>query len=145
MSTARQHLQDLHEHAGDYHAARAAHHLEMAKHFDALAGHLQKADLSDGGDEAMDVLHQISAEHQAQAERDVAQGEFHAKCMAALKAAGGDFEKLAPLREGLHAFPLEFQDATRPNIRAVIRPGQPELGKGSGVPADFEELLKIDF
>lgn len=146
--TARHTLKALHERLAASHQRQAAFHSDSASCLEGMSA-CTKAELSDD-DELRGHLEDFATRHKDQAEFHKGEAAYHRGQVDSLndasKAAGGDFEKLAPLREGLHAFPLEFQDATRPNIRAVIRPGQPELGKGSDgdVPEEFAKLVSLD-
>jgi hypothetical protein len=140
MASMKEHLTQFHESEAAHHDHKAAHHKAIAGHYHKLASSLGKAEVTEAQADSKATLEAMAGMHEVTSQNHADRAEYHRdcaeKCRKAMNAA--DLNKLVPTSVSAIA-------PDRPNIRAVLRPGQrefpantaPELSKIIGVGDEF--------
>jgi hypothetical protein len=124
--TIKEHMKNFHTAAATHHEAAAKGHRTLAKLFKAESGLESAADISNA--------------HTELAECHDAAANDHAEMLKAVgdEMAKADLNRLVPDKV---SSVLDYP----PGVRAVPRPGSPDMSKVARVPEEFAHLVETDF
>lgn len=133
------------EHMLGFHKAAAKHHTQMAEAECTKAEGLRA--MGEAGGDMADHYEKCAAGCDKAAESHSTMVAYHEGCCekiaAAMKAEEDELNKMVPTNARV-TIPTDAPASARGNYKAVPRHGQPPLVNTAGVPAEFEQFLKIE-